>query len=55
MYKKCEKTFEILRSDITFVMDLYSWYLFIQNISSIKIDKVEKTQKSIKLYSAPLS
>ena len=24
MYKKCEKTFEILRSEITFLMDLYS-------------------------------
>ena len=23
MYKKCEKTFEILRSEITFLMDLY--------------------------------
>ena len=23
MYNKCEKTFEILRSEITFVMDLY--------------------------------
>ena len=23
-FKKCEKTFEILRSEITFLMDLYS-------------------------------
>ena len=23
IYKKCEKTFEILRSEITFLMDLY--------------------------------
>ena len=24
MYKKCEKTYKILRSEITFLMDLYS-------------------------------
>ena len=31
MNKKCEKTFEILRSEITFLMDLYRyidyWYI----------------------------
>ena len=26
MYKKCDKTFEILRSVITFLMDLYNHY-----------------------------
>ena len=35
MHKKCEKTFEILRSEITFLMDLYFQKHFVVTLNAI--------------------
>ena len=47
MYKKCENTFEILRSEITFLMDLYIWPKSMLSVTPGKNCCIIKSMSSI--------